>query len=156
MSTRRPPAWSTIAATGLMAVIIAGFVAFAVASLRGTDDAASREAGLLGLTAQAENTAGIIVGIVILAVSLVTLAQCVGVARRRQGARHAALVTFGTLALLSLAAAVPGVTSSPPRPNAWYGVLVGVADLAVVGLLLLPTTADDIELAEREHDRRAA
>lgn len=59
--------------------------------------------------------------VLMLAVSAVTAAQAVGLALRRDGARHAALLTFGVLGLLALATAVPGVLADPPRPAARWG-----------------------------------
>lgn len=140
-----------------MAVVTVVFATYAILAIiaANADEPASRDALLLGLTAQEQSTATVIVALVMLAVSLVTLMQCVGVARRRQGARHAALVTFGVLGFVALAAALPGLFAQPPSPNARYGVLTGFADIAVVVLLLLPMTADDVELAERRRDRDA-
>lgn len=148
-------AWSTIAAVGLMTALTATFTVYAIVALRGAaaDDPASGGAALLGLSGREESAATVIVAIVILVVALVTLAQCVGVARRRQGARHAALMTFGVLGFVSLAASLAGLLAQPPSPNAPYGVAAGLANAAVVILLLLPMTADDVELAERQRDR---
>ncbi|CAN5917193.1 hypothetical protein BH23ACT10_BH23ACT10_23340 [soil metagenome] len=152
MQRGRRPAWSTIAAAGLMAVLTAVFATYAILALRGlsADDRTSRDALLLGLSGREESNATVIIAIVMLVVCLLTLTQCVGIVRRRQGARHAALMTFGVLGFVSLAAALPGLFAQPPSPNARYGVLAGFADIAVVVLLLLPLTADDVELAERE------
>jgi hypothetical protein len=153
----RRPATSTVAAALTIGVLTVGFIAYAFISIVRVDATdASRDAVILGLSGREEGTATMIVSVVILALSLLTALQCLGVARRQQGARHAALVTFGVLSFVSLAAALTGLQAEPPAPNAGYGILVGVLDAVVVVLLLLPSTADDFELAERERDRRAS
>lgn len=83
-----------------------------------------------------------------------TAVLTVGVAARRVGARHAAIVTFGVLGFVAVTASVPGLLAEPPRPGAGYGVLVGVIDIAIVVLLMLPGTADAFEDAERARDRQ--
>ncbi|HEX6255169.1 MAG TPA: hypothetical protein VFZ70_05100 [Euzebyales bacterium] len=157
MRTRssRPPSASTVAATLTIGVVTVAFIVYAGIAIIGVDPTnASRDAVLLGLSGREEGSATLIVSVVILALSMLTALQCLGVARRRQGARHAALVTFGMLSFVSLAAGLTGLQAVPRAPNAWYGVLVGMLDAAVVVLLLLPSTADDFELAERDRDRR--
>jgi hypothetical protein len=57
---------------------------------------------------------------------------------------------FGVLGFTALAAALGGLTATPPTPNAPYGLLCGVVNVAIVGLLLAPSTADDFERAEQE------
>lgn len=154
----RRPATTTVAAAGLMALVAAGFVVYAVLAVAGLDSdmTASRDAVLLGLSGRDEDAATLAVAVVIGAFTLLTAVLCHGVLRRRQGARHAAMVTFGVLALVSLATGLAGLQAVPPGRNAWYAVLVGVLDAAVVVLLLLPVTADDFELAERARDRAAS
>jgi hypothetical protein len=153
----RGPSTSTVAAALAMGLVTVGFIVYAAIAIIGVDPTnASRDAVVLGLSGREEGTATLLVSIAILALSMLTAMQCLGVARRRQGARHAALVTFGVLSFVSLAAGLTGLQAVPPAPNAWYGVLVGVVDAVVVALLLLPPTADDFELAERERDRRAS
>lgn len=154
----RRPARSTLAAVGLMGAVSLVFLAYAVAVLaaaRNVGVVASRDAVLLGLSGREEGIAITIVGGVILGVSLLTLAQTVGVLLRREGARHAALMTFGVLSFLALATSLPGQLATPPRAGAPFGILTGVADAAVVALLLLPATADDVEAAERARERVA-
>ena len=65
-------------------------------------------------------------------------------------------MTFGLLGFLALAASVPGVLSTPRRAGMPFGVLTGLVDLAVVALLLLPSTADDGEDVEHERERITA
>lgn len=157
----RPPARSTLAAAGLMGMTSLVFAAYALSVLASAGDGGvigSRDAVLLGLSGREEGVATMMIVGVILGVSALTLGLAVGVLRRREGARHAALMTFGLLGFLALAASVPGVLSTPRRAGMPFGVLTGLVDLAVVALLLLPSTADDVEDAEheRERSRRAA
>jgi hypothetical protein len=154
----RRPAWSTLAAAGLMGVVTLAFVTYAVtavAELDFTRVAASPEAARLGLDGARERMVTMVTAALVLALSLVSAAQGVGLLLRLEGARHAALLTFAVLGLLALAAAVPGVLADPPRPSAAWGVLTGMADVTVVALLLLPATADDFDLAERDRRRPA-
>jgi hypothetical protein len=150
------PAWSTSTAAAAAAVVTVAFVVYAVAALAGLDPtqtSASRDATMLGLDGRSERMVTTVTAVLVLAVSAVTAAQAVGLLLRREGARHAAMLTFGVLGLLALATAVPGLLIDPPRPAAGWGVLTGVVDLGVVVLLMLPTTADDFELAERWRSR---
>lgn len=141
-----------------MGIVSAVYVAYAVLVLRDSGDGgpvASRNAVLLGISGREEGVARIIVAIVILVVSALTVSLAVGVLRRRQGARHAALVTFGVLGLVALAASLPGLSADPPRPGAPFGLVTAIVDVAVVVLLLLPMTADDVDDAERDRERMA-
>ena len=152
----RRPAPTTLAAAGIMGVLSMVYTAYGVAALTTAGDSgpvASRAAVLLGIDSREESVATMMAAGVILAVSALTLSLTVGLLRRREGARHAALMTFGVLGFLALAASLPGLMSTPQRPGAPFGVLTGVVDLAIVALLLLPATADDVEAAERERER---
>jgi hypothetical protein len=141
-----------------MGVVSTVFAVYAVVVLVTAGDGglvASRDAVVLGISGREEGMATTMVVGVILVVSALTLSLTVGVLRRREGARHAALMTFGILGFLALAASLPGLAAVPQRSGAPFGVLVGLTDLGVVALLLLPATADDVEDAERERDRAA-
>ena len=154
----RHPAPTTLAAAGLMGVVSIVFAAYGVAVLAIAADggpAASRDAVLLGISGREEGVARTMVVGVILAVSALTLVLTVGVLRRREGARHAALMTFGLLGFLALAASLPGLMSSPQRAGAPFGVLTALVDLGVVALLLSPATADDVDDVERQRERAA-
>lgn len=154
----RRPARSTAMAVGLICIVSVGYAVYAVLVLRDAGDAgpvASRDAVVLGISGREEGVARVIVAIVILAVSALTVSLAVGVLRRRQGARHAALVTFGVLGLVAFAASLPGLAADPPRPGAPIGLATAIVDVAVVVLLLLPMTADDVEDAERDRERMA-
>lgn len=155
----RRPAPTTLAAAALMGVVSIAFGAYGVAVMITAGDGgpmASRDAVLLGVSGREEGTATMMAVTVILVTSALTLSLTMGVLRRREGARHAALMVFGILGFLALAAALPGLSAMPPRSGAPFGVLVGLVDLGVVALLLLPATSDDVEDAERERDRAAA
>ncbi|HSJ43741.1 MAG TPA: hypothetical protein VK923_03560 [Euzebyales bacterium] len=154
----RRPEPTTLAAAGMMGAVSIVFGAYGAAELPTAGDSgpvASRDAVLLGISGREEGVATVMAVVVILAVSALTLSLAVGVLRRREGARYAALMTFGMLGLLALAASLPGLMSTPPRSGAPFGVLTGLVDLGIVALLLLPATADDIEDAERARERAA-
>lgn len=156
MPPRRRPTWPTLAAAVAVAAVTAGFIAYAVgaiADLDPTQVTASREATQLGLDAGDERTVTLVTVALVLAVSLLTAAEGVGLVLRRAGARDAALLTFAVLGLLALVMAVPGVLADPPRPAARWGVLTGLADLAIVVLLLLPAAAEDFDHDERSRSR---
>ena len=156
MWARHRPAWSTTAAAALMGTVSLVYAAYAVLALLDARDAgpiASRDAVLLGISGREAGVATPIIAIIILVVTALTSTLTVGVLRRGEGARHAALMTFGVLGALALAASLPGLQSVPPRAGAPFGVLTGIVDLVVVGLLLLRSTADDVEDAERFRER---
>jgi hypothetical protein len=88
----------------------------------------------------ASNTSGII-GLVMSAVVLLSAIIIVGLVFLRAWAREAAIVVYGILGLVVLAASLGGLAADPPAPSAWTGVLVGLANLSVVGLLLAPASA---------------
>lgn len=87
--------------------------------------------------------ASAIIGVVIGAVVLVSAIIVVGLAFRHQWAREAGMVIYGMLGLLTVAVAFGGFAADPPAPSAWVGMLTGVANLAIVGLLFAPATARD-------------
>lgn len=86
------------------------------------------------------NTSGII-GLVMSAVVLLSAIIIVGLVFLRAWAREAAIVVYGILGLVALAASLGGLAADPPAPSTWTGVLVGLANLSVVGLLLAPASA---------------
>jgi hypothetical protein len=90
----------------------------------------------------AANTSAI-VGIAIGAVVLLSAIITVGLAFRSEWARETALMIYGLLGFVAIAASLGGLAADPPAPSAWLGVLTGVADFAIVGLLLAPATARD-------------
>jgi hypothetical protein len=98
-------------------------------SISRTDTSASARGGA------ASNTAGII-GIVMGTVVVVSTIIVIGLLFVQAWAREAALVIYGVLGLVVLAASLGGLAADPPAPSAWTGVLVGVSNLTIVGLLL--------------------
>jgi hypothetical protein len=92
-----------------------------------------------GAAGNASALIGLVMGIVV----ILSIVIIIGLMFRGQWAREAAFVIYGFLALLALAASLAGLAADPPAPSAWTGVLVGVADLAIVGLLMAPATSRD-------------
>jgi hypothetical protein len=88
----------------------------------------------------ASNASGMI-GIVMGSVVVVSAITMIGLVFAREWAREAALVIYGVLGLVVLAASIGGLAADPPAPSAWTGVLVGVANLTIVGLLLTSSSA---------------
>jgi hypothetical protein len=87
--------------------------------------------------------AAVTLGLCVLAMSLAW-----GVFRRREGAHHAAIVTFAILGLVALGASMQGLTADPPAENAKTGLLVGLLDVAIVVTLFLESTREDFEYME--------
>ncbi len=83
----------------------------------------------------ASNASGMI-GIIMGSVVVVSAITMIGLMFAKEWAREAALVIYGVLGLVVLAASIGGLAADPPAPSAWTGVLVGVANLTIVGLLL--------------------
>lgn len=82
----------------------------------------------------------------------------IGILRLQEWARHAGILTFLFFGLLIIPMAIYGATYDPPSENAWLGLVVGAADLTVVGLLLSSPVSDDFQDAEwlrRYRERQA-
>lgn len=92
-----------------------------------------------GAAGNASALIGLVMGIVV----ILSIVIIIGLTFRGQWAREAAFVIYGFLAFVALAASLAGLAADPPAPSAWTGVLVGVADLAIVGLLMAPATSRD-------------
>lgn len=88
----------------------------------------------------ASNASGMI-GIVMGSVVIVSVIILVGLILIQAWAREAALVIYGVLGLVVLAASLGGLAGDPPAPSAWTGMLVGIANLMIVGLLLTRSSA---------------
>ena len=88
----------------------------------------------------ASNASGMI-GIVVGSVVMVSAIAMIGLLFAQQWAREAALVIYGVLGIVVLAASIGGLAGDPPAPSAWTGILVGIANLAIVGLLLTRSSA---------------
>jgi hypothetical protein len=84
-------------------------------------------------------------------VSALCLIVLIGILRRQQGARHAAIMIFAVMAFGVLAISLSGLSADPPSRNAAYGVVCGLINAVIAGLLLAPSTAEDF--SEAEHAR---
>jgi hypothetical protein len=156
MQDERPRAATTTAAGVLILLVcipflVNGWDLYKLIVEPGSADTELRDALIVsgsGSGAQATRTfaifgAGVTLGLCALAVMLAW-----GVLRRREGAHHAAIITFAILGLIALAASTQGLTADPPAENAKVGLLVGCVDAAIVILLLLESTRDDFEYME--------
>jgi hypothetical protein len=138
----------------LIVALTAVFVAYAISNVVIIDPERTTlrpEEALLGLTPGEGNSAVVVSAILIFIVSTLCLIVLIGILRRQQGARHAGIMIFGVLAFGVLALSLSGLSADPPSPNAAYGVVCGLVNAAITGLLLAPSTADDF--SEAEHDR---
>jgi hypothetical protein len=157
MGVRRLPALTTLGAAAVMSVLTVVFVVYALRALTGIDpDRSSAETNelLLGLNPQQANNATAVTAVLIFAMSALTLVMVIGIMRRREVSRYAAIFVFGLVAVIVLAGSLEGLLADPPRPNAVYGVACGLVNAVIVALLLAPGTADDF--AEAEHQRKRA
>ena len=153
--TRRPRAWTTVAALALTWLLTVAFASQALARMLSGGSQTSREAAL-GVARDDVATGRAITSGLILVVCLLTALMAVGIARRREGSRHAAIGTFLLFGVVSLGSALAGLSADPPAPNAGVGLLNGVACLAVFGLLVNRRTAEDFGRAEFERSRVGA
>jgi hypothetical protein len=154
VATRRPFAATTKAAALLIAGLTGVFVAFAISDITTIDadrNTLRPDEALLGLTPGQGNNAVVVSAVMIFIVSTLCLVVLIGILRRQQGARHAAIMIFGVLAFGVLAVSLSGLSADPPSRNAAYGVVCGLINAAITGLLLAPSTADDF--SEAEHAR---
>ena len=90
-----------------------------------------------GPASNASGMVGVIVGFVVIVSAIIVT----GLLFLQSWAREAGLVIYGVLGLIVLAASLGGLAADPPAPSAWNGVLVGVLNLTVVGLLLTKSTS---------------
>ena len=149
---RRHLAKTTLAAAALIAAVTTAFLTYLLRYAGHQREGADLDASLLGLNSQqAQNAAGI-ARVLIVVVSLISVLLLIGILRRRQGARFAAIGVFGMLAIVVGSVAWTGLSAHPPAPNALYGLACGVVDALIAGLLLAPATADDFD--EAEHERQ--
>jgi hypothetical protein len=115
----------------------------------GRDVLSAAPAGSTADVGGAAANASAIVGIVIGAIVLLSAITIIGLLFRGEWAREAGLVIYGLLGFVAIAASLGGLAADPPAPSAWLGVLTGVFDFAIVGLLLAPTTARDFRSRSR-------
>jgi hypothetical protein len=150
-----PPRAGTSTAAGvLILALTALFGAIGVDQARDAMDRArvDRETLLtaIGLGLNPEETQNLmaITAIVVLALSTLALVLGIGVLRRREGVRHAAIGTFVVFAAVTIPLAVSGLLSEDPSPGVLIGLGIGIADAFVVYLLLRRETLIDFERAE--------
>lgn len=104
----------------------------------------------------AASNASAIIGIVIGAVVILSLIIIVGLAFRRDWAREAGVVIYGLLGLMSIAVSLGGLSADPPAPSAWVGMLTGLANVAIVVLLMVPPTSRDFRNSQRARPAQVA
>lgn len=101
--------------------------------------------GIATDASSAAQNASAIIAFLFGAVAVVSVIIIIGLILRQSWAREAGMVVYGFLGIASLAPSLNGVMADPPAPSAWLGVLTGLANLAIVGLLLLRTTARNFD-----------
>ncbi|MGB5168787.1 MAG: hypothetical protein WBO84_09430 [Acidimicrobiia bacterium] len=104
----------------------------------------------------AASNASAIIGIVIGAVVILSLIIIIGLAFRRDWAREAGVVIYGLLGLMSIAVSLGGLSADPPAPSAWVGMLTGLANVAIVVLLMVPPTSRDFRNSQRARPAQVA
>jgi hypothetical protein len=147
---------TTIAATILILVVTAPFLWSGIRSLQLAAGSAegggelNRSMVLLGVNPGSTETTTLAVfgAAVTLTLSALALVLALGVFRRREGAHHAAIGVFGAMGAVALLTSLQGVLADPPAPNARFGVMAGLANVAIVVLLIQRSTATDFERAE--------
>ena len=94
-----------------------------------------------------------IVGIVILALCVVTTIEAIGVLGSREGVRHAAVGTFLVFAAVTLILSIAELMSDEVERSVAVAIVIGVVDAVIVYLLVHERTTAEFELAERARDR---
>ena len=80
----------------------------------------------------------------------------IGLVFRRDWAREAGVVIYGLLGLMSIAVSLGGLSADPPAPSAWVGMLTGLANVAIVVLLMVPPTSRDFRNSGRARPAQVA
>jgi len=111
--------------------------------------------GSQGIGGAASNASAII-GVVIGSVVILSLIIVIGLAFRRDWARETGVVIYGLLGLMSIAVSLGGLSADPPAPSAWVGMLTGLANVAIVVLLLVPPTSRDFRNSGRTRPAQVA
>jgi hypothetical protein len=57
---------------------------------------------------------------------------------------------------MSVAVSLGGLSADPPAPSAWVGMLTGLANIAIVVLLLVPPTSRDFRSSGRARPTQVA
>lgn len=145
---RRAPL--TTAAAVLVLMITAFFVWQGIELVRfidGSVDPETRRRMVMTRVGPGSTTLLAAIGVVILGLCAMTGAFGVGLLARREWAREGAMFVFGALGGVVLALSVGGLLSG--SADAPMGLLVGLADAAVTGLLLTGRVADDFDAAAK-------
>lgn len=152
---RRSYTWTTLVALGLVTVLTVAFTAQGVERLVAAGGAQTAREAAFGVAQANAGTSRTLTATLILAFCAVTAALAIGIARRREGSRHAGIAVFLLLGTVSLGSAWSGFAADPPAENAWLGALNGVTCLAICASLVHPRTAADFDRAETDRRCRA-
>ena len=130
----------------LLALLVGAIGLQAVALLWQPPDLETRqELVLVGMASTAGGIIGV-VGVLVVVVSSVALLLGVGVWRRRPWAREGGLLIFTAFALMLIPTSIAGLGGG--ARDAEIGLVVGLADAAVVALLMARATSDDFSRME--------
>jgi hypothetical protein len=143
---------SMLAVTGLFVVIGVDAVLDAFVSGRLDRDTYLSAIGF-GLNPEETKNFLAIVGIVVLALCVVTTIEGIGVLGSREGVRHAAVGTFLVFAAVTLILSIAELMSEHVERSVAVALVIGVVDALIVYLLLHERTTAEFERAERERDR---
>lgn len=147
--TRLAP--TTLGAGLLMLALTAGYTVKGVSSILdvlSTTGPDSR-AVLLGIGPEASATLFVVAAALVLVCCALELYLAIGVLRRRESAREGALFLNGAFALITVPLALAGLLAAERGPAAGWGLLTGVANVAVFALLLHSATRSDVSRAEK-------
>lgn len=119
--------------------------------LEGSVDPGTRSAMVLAGVGRGSTTVLAAFGILILALCVMTAVLGLGLFARREWAREGAMFVFGAFGGIVLVLSIGGLLSG--SADAPAGAAIGLADLAVAGLLLTGGVADDFDARSkaREH-----
>lgn len=107
----------------------------------------------LGLTPQEAQNLTTLTAIILLGLCVLTTAMGIGVLRRRESVRHAAIGTFAVFALITIPLSITGIVADDRVLGAWIGLAIGATDALIVWQLLKPATTADFERAESARSR---
>jgi hypothetical protein len=119
----------------------------------GAEEEIARQLVLLGTGAGDGATALLLIGGVVLVVTAVYVAAGLGVLARRDWGREAAGVLAFVLGAIATISGISGLTSSPRMAAAPEALATGLANLAVVVLLLRRETREDFAAAAQWRQR---
>lgn len=158
-----PRARMTVFVAAFSAVLVVPYVfvgvdlALVVFGDRELDAHSARELATLGLSDQEASNLIVIALVALAMITAYALILSLGLYLRRQWARYGAILTYVFFGLVMLPLGIGGSLADPPAPNAWMGIVLGVADLAIPVLLLSEEVSDDFGdmewLREREEHR---